>query len=75
WLLTHIAAQVKVPRNEIDSREPLERVGLDSLAAVAITGELGDWLGRELSPTLFYEFPTVEAIARHLSGESREPAV
>ena len=34
------------------------------------TGELGDWLGRSLSPTLFYEFPTVEALARHLVADS-----
>ena len=70
WLVTRIAAQVKLPPGQIDVREPLDRYGLDSLAAVAITGELGDWLGRSLSPTLFYEFPTVEALARHLVADS-----
>ena len=74
WLVARIAAQVRVSPGRIDVREPLDQVGLNSLAAVAITGELGDWIGQRLSPTLFYEFPTVEAIARHLAGETRASA-
>ena len=39
------------------------------MQAVGLAGELEDWLGRPLSPTLVYEHPTIEALARHLAGE------
>jgi acyl transferase domain-containing protein len=30
-------------------------------------GELEAWLGRRLDPTLLYEYPTIDALARHLA--------
>jgi acyl-CoA synthetase (AMP-forming)/AMP-acid ligase II len=43
--------------------------GLDSSAAVGLTGDLEDWLETEIDPTLLYDYPTVEAIVKHLSLE------
>src|SRR5207249_2733002 len=42
--------------------------GLGSLQAVGLAGDLQEWLGRPLSPTLVYEYPTIEALAQHLAG-------
>ena len=50
-------------------RRPFAGFGLGSLQAVGLAGDLEDWLGRPLSPTLVYEHPTIEALARHLAGE------
>ena len=46
---------------------PFDRYGLDSSAAVGMTGDLEDWLGKEVEPILLYDYPTIETLARHLS--------
>ncbi|MEA3337591.1 MAG: AMP-binding protein [Chloroflexota bacterium] len=70
WLIARVAERVQVSPQRIDVQRPLDRYGLDSLGAVAITGELAAWLGRDLSPTLFYDYPTVQSITRHLACDA-----
>jgi acyl transferase domain-containing protein/acyl carrier protein len=67
WLVTQLADRVGVAPEEIDSREPFAAYGVPSSEAVVLSGDLGDWLGRRLSPTLLWEFPTIEALAHHLA--------
>ena len=43
---------------------------MGSTEAVSLSGELADWLGRELSPELAYACPTIESLARHLAGST-----
>ena len=68
WLLAHLAERFQVAR--IDAREPLARYGLDSLTAVRLSGELESLLDRSLSPTLLYDYPSVDALVSYLSGGS-----
>jgi acyl carrier protein len=37
--------------------------------AIGLTGDLEDWLGTRLDPTLLYDYPTVAALAKHLAIE------
>lgn len=67
WIVTHIADLLEIESEEVDVTIPFDRYGLDSSAAVGMTGELEDWLGKEVEPILLYDYPTVEALARHLS--------
>ena len=69
WLIAHLALYLKVPPNEIDIKQPFTVCGLDSSVAITMTGELGQWLGFELEPTLFWEYPNIEALAKHLAVE------
>ncbi|BAZ20872.1 beta-ketoacyl synthase [Kalymmatonema gypsitolerans NIES-4073] len=68
WLLTKVTEQLQISSQEININEPLAQYGLGSLAAVRISGELQEWLGRELSPTLLYDYPSIAALAQHLGG-------
>jgi len=70
WLVSHIAEHLKIVPSQIDVREPLTRYGMDSVQAVNLAENLASWLGRELSPMLAYEFPTIEALAQHLATTS-----
>ena len=54
----------------IDPREPFTYYGLDSVQAVGLTGDLEIWLGRRLSPTLAWDYPNIESLARHLAVET-----
>ncbi|WP_414561748.1 MULTISPECIES: beta-ketoacyl synthase N-terminal-like domain-containing protein [unclassified Anabaena] len=68
WLVAKVAEQLQISPQEIDIDEPLAQYGLGSLAAVRISGELQEWLEKELSPTLLYDYPTIQALAAYLAG-------
>ncbi len=70
WLTANLAETLGIDPHEIDIHEPLESYGLSSRDAVSLTGDLEDWLSRRVSPTLVWEYPTIEAIAHHLSGDA-----
>ena len=67
WIVSYLAELLEIEPDEVDVTIPFDRYGLDSSAAVGLTGDLEDWLGRELDPTLLYDYPTVEALVQHLS--------
>lgn len=67
WLISNISAVVEVDPQTIDIRKPLEYYGMDSMQAMHLSGDLEDWLGRQLSPTVVWDYPTIEQLARHLS--------
>ncbi len=70
WLVSYLVDELGVDRGEIDAAAPFEDLGLDSAAAVTLTGDLEEWLGRTLSPELAYEHPTIDALAEHLARGS-----
>jgi acyl carrier protein len=73
FLVMRVAANLAVSPDALDLSEPFSAFGLDSLRAVALMGEVEAWLGRSLSPTLLYNFPTIPALAAHLAETAAEP--
>jgi acyl transferase domain-containing protein/acyl-CoA synthetase (AMP-forming)/AMP-acid ligase II/acyl carrier protein len=75
WLVRHLAERLQLAAASFDGSGPLSRYGLDSLAAVGLAADLEQWLGRPVSETLVYDYPTIDAIARHLApGAAAEAA-
>lgn len=70
WMTEYLVAHLGLGADGIDVERPLDDYGIDSAQAVRMIGDLEDYLGRELSPSLPYRFPTIEALATHLA----EPA-
>ncbi|WP_394839471.1 SDR family NAD(P)-dependent oxidoreductase [Pendulispora rubella] len=66
WLCRELAAALDVGVERIDVRTRFKQLGLDSAHATAIIARLGQRLQRPLPVTLFWEYATVEAVARHL---------
>jgi acyl transferase domain-containing protein/acyl-CoA synthetase (AMP-forming)/AMP-acid ligase II/acyl carrier protein len=69
WLVARLAEITKIPAREIDRRVAFAAYGLDSVASVSLSGELGEWLGRPLEPTLLYEHPSIGRLAVFLAEE------
>jgi acyl carrier protein len=67
WLVDYLADALKFDRDEIDVTKTFETYGLDSASAVGMAGDLGEWLGREIDPTLPYDYPTIAALAQRLA--------
>jgi len=70
WLITRIAEGLQLDPRTLDGGTSFAQLGLDSSMAMSLTGELGEWLGRELQPTLLWEYPTIAGLARHLTEKS-----
>jgi acyl carrier protein len=69
WLSLNLAVLAEVDVSAIDIRLPFADYGLDSVQVARLSGDLEAWLGRELSPSLIYDYPTIESLARHLAEE------
>lgn len=66
-IVARLAKELKLEIVDIDIQAPFTSHGLDSLKAFVLTGELAEWLGHALPATLFWNYPTVEALSKHLA--------
>ena len=66
WLVSHLSQLLEIEPNEIDPHVSFNEYGLDSSAAIGLTGDLQEWLGQNLDPTLLFDYPTIEALANYL---------
>jgi malonyl CoA-acyl carrier protein transacylase len=69
WLLTRLATLLNVAVPKLNIQEPFARYGLDSMTAVSLSGELGEWLAHPISPTLLYDYPNIQVLSQYLAGE------
>lgn len=67
WLVTHLAELLDVDPLDIDVRQPFTEYGLDSITGMCFAGDLQDWLGLRLDPTLLWDYPVIETLAQYLT--------
>jgi acyl carrier protein len=70
WLVKAVADLTSMKPQDVNIRLPFTYYGLDSVQMIKLSGNLERWLRRELSPALAYDYPTIEALARHLAGDA-----
>jgi len=75
WLVAKLSEALGVNPQKLNVRQPFAYYGLDSVAAVRLTGDLEEWLERRLSPTLAYDYPSIASLAAYLAGGSPEAVV
>jgi acyl-CoA synthetase (AMP-forming)/AMP-acid ligase II/acyl carrier protein len=68
WLVARLARESGMHPDEIDLGQPFASFGVDSARALLLVGDLETWLGRRLPPIVLWNYPTVEALARHLAA-------
>jgi acyl carrier protein len=66
FIARRLSSQLGIRHEEVDLQQPFSALGLDSASALTFLGDLETWLDRRLSPTLFWNYPTVTALAKHL---------
>lgn len=68
WLVSYLANLLDIPETEVSRTLTFEQFGLDSAAAVALTGDLARWLGKDLSPNAASKHKTISALASHIAS-------
>jgi acyl carrier protein len=66
-----IGRELRVSAAQLDLDRSLTDYGLDSLAALVITGEIEEMFGIVLEPTVLWDNPTIKAIAAHIGELAR----
>jgi acyl carrier protein len=67
WLIKRLASLSGIDPAEIDIEQPFADYSLDSSVAVTVTNEFSAWLARDLSITMFWEYPSIRALAQSLA--------
>lgn len=68
WLRARLARRLGGDAAAVDVQAPFSAHGLDSAAVVGLSGELQEYLGREVPPMLLYDYPSVARLVAHLTG-------
>jgi 8-amino-7-oxononanoate synthase len=69
WLIDKIADSLEIKPHEINVARDFADYGLDSVEAINISGELENYLGCRLSPTLLWDYQSIEALAEYLATQ------
>lgn len=69
WLVERVADYTERAPHQIDPAVPLAELGLDSVSAVNLCGEIEDEWSLDVDPTLVFDYPTIAAIAAHIAAE------
>ena len=68
WLQTYLAQLLGLDRANVDTSTSFEQFGLDSSAAVGLSGDLGDLVGQDLDVSLAYEYPSIDELVAQLEA-------
>ncbi|MCA0350998.1 MAG: SDR family NAD(P)-dependent oxidoreductase [Chloroflexi bacterium] len=74
WLVNHFCTYLNVSSNEIDVRLPFAHYQIDSIQALSLISKLEQFLGRSLSPTLLWDYPSIATLVPALIG-TEQPEV
>lgn len=69
WIQTKMAAELQTSLSDIDVTQQFVSFGIDSIAIFTLTGDLAEWLGRDLRATLLWEYPNIQELSKFLAEE------
>jgi acyl carrier protein len=75
WLTAQLASYLEVPATAIDPMVPLAEMGVDSVHAVSLVGDVEAHFDIDVDPTLIFDYPTLAHIAEFIDGAVAEERV
>ncbi|MFF5403872.1 acyl carrier protein [Streptomyces misionensis] len=66
WLTERAAYYLECPVEELDPGVPLAELGLDSVYALTLCGDVEDRYGLVLEPSAAWDHPSLDALTAHL---------
>ncbi|MGZ4793003.1 MAG: beta-ketoacyl synthase N-terminal-like domain-containing protein, partial [Ilumatobacteraceae bacterium] len=74
WLVANLCTRLGCDADDIDLDASLTDVGVGSRDALELSGELGERLGRPVSPVDFWQNPTINALVTYLTAPADQLA-
>ncbi|HEY8025634.1 MAG TPA: acyl carrier protein [Burkholderiaceae bacterium] len=68
WLRQYVAKVLALPENDINPTTSFHYLGLDSSSAVAMTGDLADWLGCAIDASAAYDHPNIVRLSKAVAA-------
>jgi 8-amino-7-oxononanoate synthase len=62
----HLSDLLHVSAEKIDTHKSFSEYGLSSITAVSLSGELGDEIKQDLSPTVFWNYQDIDQLASYI---------
>jgi acyl carrier protein len=72
WLARQLASYLELPETAIDPTVPLAEMGVDSVHAVSLVGDVEMHFDIDVDPTLIFDYPTLSHIAEYISAAVAE---
>ncbi len=66
WLTARLASYLEVPASAIDPMVPLAEMGVDSVHAVSLVGDVEAHFDIDVDPTMIFDYPTLFHIAEYI---------
>ncbi len=67
WIRDYLQRALDLKREALDDDAYFSDYGVDSMFAVVMTGDIREWIRKDISPTALYEYPTVNKLADHVA--------
>jgi acyl carrier protein len=68
WLMGRVVAYGKVDAGTFTSETPLAELGLDSVYALTLCGDIEDEFDLDVDPTIVWDHPTIGELADGISA-------
>lgn len=72
WLRSEISQRFSIPLSRLNDHQPFVELGLDSRHGIILVGDLERWLKEKLPASIFYDYPSIDRVVRHLDGQRDE---
>jgi acyl carrier protein len=66
WLTSRLAFHLDVPAH-IDPTVPLAEMGVDSVRALSLVGDVEAQFGIDVDPTMIFDYPTLSDITEYVT--------
>ncbi|MGA8544333.1 MAG: acyl carrier protein [Mycobacterium sp.] len=66
WLTAQLASYLEVPAITISPMVPLAEMGVDSVHAVSLVGDVEAHFDIDVDPTMIFDYPTLARIAEFI---------
>ena len=63
WLTKQLASYLELPATAINPMVPLAEMGVDSVHAISLVGDVELHFDIEVDPTMIFDYPTLSRIA------------
>jgi acyl carrier protein len=77
WLTTQLASYLEVPTTAVSPTVPLAEMGVDSVHAISLVGDVEAHFEIDVDPTMIFDYPTLSHLAEYIDTAvtEREEAV